>query len=140
MANAHLIRDLAVGDSLPERSKPPITRTTLALFAGASNDHNPIHIDSDFAKSFGMEDVFAHGMLVMAYLSDALLSWAPQTALRSFETKFASITQLGAEIHCGGKVSDIVEVDGEKRAQLSLYARDQEDDVKLIAQAQVALD
>ncbi len=41
----------------------PVDRTTLALFAGASGDHNPIHIDIDFARRAGMPDVFAHGML-----------------------------------------------------------------------------
>ena len=41
-------------------------RATLALFAGASGDHNPIHIDLDVARSAGLDDVFAHGMLSMA--------------------------------------------------------------------------
>ena len=52
-----------VGDSLPSLDLPPIDRTRLALFGGASGDHNPIHIDIDFARRSGMPDVFAHGML-----------------------------------------------------------------------------
>ena len=60
--------DLNIGDNIPSLVKRPINRTTLALFAGASNDHNPMHIDIDFAKKSGFDDVFAHGMLVMAYL------------------------------------------------------------------------
>lgn len=64
--------DLKVGDNLPTFVKAPINRTTLALFAGASNDHNPIHIDLDFAQKAGYPDVFAHGMLVMAYMGQAL--------------------------------------------------------------------
>ena len=44
----------------------------LALFAGASGDHNPIHIDIDFARKAGMPDVFAHGMLSMAWLGRLL--------------------------------------------------------------------
>ena len=35
-----------VGDQLPVLQLPPVDRTTLALFGGASGDHNPIHIDS----------------------------------------------------------------------------------------------
>ena len=46
-----------VGDALPPLALPPLTRTTLALFAGASGDHNPIHIDIDFARAAGMPDV-----------------------------------------------------------------------------------
>ena len=46
------ITKLSVGDSLEPMTHNPISRTTLALFAGASGDHNPIHIDIDFAKVF----------------------------------------------------------------------------------------
>ena len=76
------LEGLQVGDSLPIVTKPAITRTTRALFAGASNDHNPIHIDSDFAKKAGMGDVFAHGMLGMAYLGQVLTAWVPQPLIR----------------------------------------------------------
>ena len=47
-----------VGDALPAVQLPAVNRTTLALFAGASGDHNPIHIDIDFARRAGMPDVF----------------------------------------------------------------------------------
>jgi hypothetical protein len=43
----------------------------LAVFAGASGDHVPLHIDIDFARRAGMPDVFAHGMLGMAWLGVA---------------------------------------------------------------------
>ena len=68
--------DIFVDDELPELNIPPITRTTLALFAGASGDHNPIHIDLDFARAAGQDDVFAHGMLTMAYIGRLLTGWA----------------------------------------------------------------
>ena len=61
-----------IGDELPALQLPPVTRTTLALFAGASGDHNPIHIDTDFARKSGMPDVFAQGMLGMAWLGRLL--------------------------------------------------------------------
>ena len=77
------ITKLSVGDSLEPMTHNPISRTTLALFAGASGDHNPIHIDIDFAKSVGMDDVFAHGMLGMAYLGRFLTSIADQSNIRS---------------------------------------------------------
>ena len=60
-----------VGDEVIHLEVPPISRTTLALYGGASGDHNPMHIDIDYAKAAGESDVFAHGMLVMAYLGRA---------------------------------------------------------------------
>ena len=57
-----------VGDMLPSLSLPPLTRAALALYSEASGDHNPIHVDVDFARAAGMPDVLAHGMLPMAWL------------------------------------------------------------------------
>ena len=61
------IDSLSVGDSIPDLVIEPITRSTLALYAGASGDHNPMHIDIDFAKQAGMDDVFA-GLYVVILL------------------------------------------------------------------------
>ncbi len=128
-----------VGDELPELTKPPITRTTLAYFCGASNDHNPIHVDIDFARAAGMDDVFAHGMLDMAYVGQLLTGWAPQSALRSFEVKFGSIAHLGNVITCRGRVIEKLTVEGEQCVRLKLSAADQYDDVKLTGEALIAL-
>jgi acyl dehydratase len=82
----------------------PISRSTLALFAGASGDHNPIHIDFDFARAAGFDDVFAHGMLSMAYLARMLTRWVPQERIRSYDVRFAAVTPLGAKPTCSGKI------------------------------------
>jgi acyl dehydratase len=124
---------------LPALTKPPIDRTTLGLFAGASNDHNPIHIDIDFAKKCGMDDVFAQGMLGMAYLGQMLTNWAPQRALRSFGVRFAVITHLGDEITCTGKVIKEFEQDRERRLCLEIEAVNQHGETKLMGQAVIAV-
>ena len=48
--------EIAPGSEIPSLELPPIDRTTLALYAGASGDHNPVHIDIDFARRAGMQD------------------------------------------------------------------------------------
>ncbi|SDW97378.1 Acyl dehydratase [Saccharopolyspora shandongensis] len=105
---------------LPPLSLPPISRAALALFAGASGDHNPIHIDLDNARSAGFDDVFAHGMLSMAYLGRLLTGWMPQSALRSFSVRFVAITPVHGRPTCTGEVTGIEDVDGERRAHLDL--------------------
>src|ERR1700676_3938695 len=87
--------EIAVGAELPPFTAPPLSRLTLALYAGASGDHNPIHVDIDFAKQAGMPDVFAHGMLSMAYLGRLLSNWVPQEAIRSFAVRFVELTHVG---------------------------------------------
>lgn len=43
-----------------------VTRADLRAYADASGDPNPIHLDEDIARSVGLPDVIAHGMLTMA--------------------------------------------------------------------------
>ena len=132
------ITKLSVGDSLEPMTHNPISRTTLALFAGASGDHNPIHIDIDFAKSVGLDDVFAHGMLGMAYLGRFLTSIADQSNIRSYSVRFSSITQVGAKLKCTGKVKEITDTSAERLMTIELSATDQNNDVKLIGDAVIA--
>lgn len=97
-------RTWAVGDQLTPLEVGRISRTTLALFAGGSGDHNPVHLDLDVARSIGMDDVFAQGMLSMAYLGRLLTDNFPQHQLRSFATRFAAITPINAVPTCSGEV------------------------------------
>ncbi|MGQ0700216.1 MAG: MaoC family dehydratase [Panacagrimonas sp.] len=137
--SAPAFHEVKVGDELPTLKLPRITRTTLALFAGASGDHNPVHIDLDFAKAAGMPDVFAHGMLSMAYLGRFLTNWAPQTQLRHYAVRFSAITPIGAKLTCGGKVVEKLERNGETVVKLEIGIVDDKGEVKLSGDALVAL-
>jgi acyl dehydratase len=130
---------LQVGDSLPAFTTEPISRLALALYCGASGDHNPIHVDIDFARSAGQPDVFAHGMLSMATLGRLLTNWVPQHALRHYGVRFVSITPVGARITCRGAVVEKFEADGERRVKLEVSTVDQDGQVKLSGDAVVAL-
>ena len=131
--------DISVGTEIPALKLPPITRTTLALYAGASGDHNPVHIDSDFAKKAGMPDVFAHGMLSMAYLGRMLTNWQSQAKLKKFSNRFASITHLQDVITCIGKVVELVEQDGETVARCEIQAIKATGEQTLVGEALVAI-
>jgi acyl dehydratase len=128
-----------IGDRLPAITLPAINRTTLALFAGATGDHNPIHIDIDYARQAGSDDVFAHGMLSMAYLGRLLTQWVDQRQIRSFGVRFAGITHLGACLTCSGEIVEKFSVDGEPRVKVAVRCVDQNQEVKLAGDAVVAL-
>jgi len=98
------IRDFAVGIELPSLRIEPISRKTLALFAGASGDHQPTHIDIDAAKAKGRQDVIAHGMLMMAYLGRVLTDFVPQEKIRSYKARFVAMTPVHAEPTCVGRI------------------------------------
>ncbi|HSW18462.1 MAG TPA: MaoC family dehydratase [Ramlibacter sp.] len=130
--------DLEAGNTLPPLQLPPITRHALALYCGASGDHNPIHVDTDFARDAGMPDVFAHGMLSAAWLGRVLTDWVPQSMLRSLDIRFAAITHVGERISCTGKVTEKFEREGKRCARLQLTTSNQDGMVKLSAEALVA--
>jgi acyl dehydratase len=130
---------LAVGDTLPPLTLPPVNRTTLALFAGASNDHNAIHIDLDYARKAGMADVFAHGMLSMAWLGRLLTQWVDQRQLREFGVRFVGITHLGHQITCTGKVIEKFESAGETRVRVEVQTANQYGEAKVLGEAVVAI-
>jgi len=129
---------VSVGDVLPPLSLPPLTRTTLALYAGASGDHNPMHIDIDFARAAGMPDVFAHGMLSMAWLGRMLTNWVPQRDLREFSVRFAAITRVGERIVCTGRVTEKLVRDGEPLVRVTIATANEAGEVKLTGEALIA--
>ena len=128
--------DVQIGTQLPLLQTEPISRLTLALYCGASGDHNPIHVDSDFARAAGMDDVFAHGMLGMAYLARLVAGWVPQRAIHALSTRFVAITHVHDRITCSGSV---VEKLADRQVRLALTALDQRGIVKLAGEAIVEL-
>ena len=128
-----------VGDELPALQLPPVDRTTLALFAGASGDHNPIHIDIDVARRAGMPDVFAQGMLGMAWVGRVVTAWTPQSRLRRFDARFQGITHLGNAICCSGRVVEKLEHGGERCVRIELHSANQFGQTKIAGEALVAL-
>tara|TARA_R110000787_G_scaffold68718_1_gene153463 strand:- start:639 stop:1049 length:411 start_codon:yes stop_codon:yes gene_type:complete len=131
---------IKVGYTLPTHTQGPISRATLALFAGASNDYVPLHIDSDYAKAAGMDDVFGHGMLSMAYLAQMLTHWRPQAALLRWNVRFTAITPLYATVISTGEVAEILEEAGRRVARITIRTTTDAGLVTLDGEAFVALD
>ena len=65
MVDTGCARMIEIGVVLPEHTFT-VNRELLKAYADASGDQNPIHQDEAFAKSVGLPDVIAHGMLTMA--------------------------------------------------------------------------
>ena len=111
----------------------------LASYAGASGDHNPIHIDIDFAKKSGLADVIAHGMLVMSFLAQAITNIFPQDSIKKFDAKFIAITSINDILTCKGKVVDIKSEGSLKKLFLELLVFDDSGEKKLSGSATIEL-
>ena len=59
------------GDVLPELVKR-VTQEAINRYARSSADHNPLHTDLVFATGTRFGGTIAHGMLILAYVSEAL--------------------------------------------------------------------
>ena len=127
------------GAELARDSYPAVTRYALAMYAGASGDDNPIHLDIDHARAAGFPDVFAHGMLIMGYMGRTLRGVAGTRTLVSFSTRFSAITWVGNEITCTATLSGREDTDKGPVARIALVAADQHGEVKLKGEATVAL-
>lgn len=120
------------GTELPPLSLPPVSRATLALFAGASADYNPVHIDIDAARAANFDDVFAHGMLTMAYLARYLASLFDQQEIVSFSARFIAPVQIGDRLRCECRV-----IEASDSIRLALRIVDQAEREKLTGDAVV---
>lgn len=86
-----------VGQELPPYSFD-IDRKMLVAYANASGDHNPIHQNEEFAKSVGLPDVIAHGMLTMALAGKYLCDIAGGSAnVKEFSARFTKPVVVPAD-------------------------------------------
>lgn len=116
---------LTVGSRVPDLMMDPITRTQLALFAGASGDHNPIHLDDEEARRGGLPGVITHGMLTMAFLGEFVERLAGRDNLRHFDARFVAMAQPGDQITCAGEVAARDDEAGEHLVTVNVTATNQ---------------
>ena len=82
----------------------PITRTDIALYAGASGDYNGIHVDIDFAKRAGLPDVIVHGMYSMGLLSRLVTRLTPTARILEIQSRFQAMVAVGSTLRCEARV------------------------------------
>ena len=131
--------DVNPGDVLPPLELPTVTREMLVRYAEASWDRNPVHTDLEAARAVGAKDVFAQGMLQMAWLGRVLTNWSPQNDLREFNARFVAMTLPGERITCTGRVVEKFERDGAKLVRIALAATSRSGETKVAGEALVAL-
>ena len=131
------INKIKVGDSLPELIIRPITQSTLSKYAEASGDHNPIHLDFEFAQKAGLPNVIAHGMLIMSYLAQAITNHIDQCNIKEYGVKFSSMTNIGDSLTCSVLVTQVSQIDSERQLKLKLLVSNQHNDEKLVGYANI---
>ena len=112
---------IEVGTTIPSHQFD-IDRALLKQYADASGDQNPIHQDETFAKSVGLPDVIAHGMLTMALAGKYVSDWAggPQN-VKEFSARFTKpvIVPAGTRVDLTVSATVIESTDAGVRLEIS---------------------
>ena len=95
-----------MGSTLPTIVKT-VTQTQLGEYAAASKDHNPLHLDPEFAASTQFGGVIAHGMLTLAFVSQMMLEafgrgWLESGALK---VRFRGAAYVGDKVETWGEIT-----------------------------------
>jgi 3-hydroxybutyryl-CoA dehydratase len=66
-AKAYAFEDLVLG--MEAQLVRTVRSSDIQSFADISGDHNPVHLDADYAATTPFKTTIAHGMLTAAYIS-----------------------------------------------------------------------
>lgn len=139
MVNIGGARMMNAGDICPEKVFT-IDRALLKKYADASGDQNPIHQDEAFAKSVGLPDVIAHGMLSMALVGQYVSEIAGSSAkVLEFGARFTKPVVVPASAPTDLTVSATINEVADGRATLTLSATSAGVKVLGMAKAVIAL-
>ena len=121
-----------MGYEIPAKNIGPFSQNAIIKYAKASGDFNPIHLDKEFAKTMGLDNVIAHGMLIMAHLGKNIANSNSVSFLKHFSVQFCSITRLEEKLICKGEVSKIEKNNQKKIITLKLKVLNLSGEVKIL--------
>ena len=116
--NAPETAAVQVGDAMAPLTRT-VTQDQINAYAEASGDHNPIHVDADFARAVGLPGTIAHGLLDMGILTEAVARWAGgYDRVLSVACRFSKPLLPGDSLTCTGQVVSVDAAAGTAELQL----------------------
>ena len=108
MPEGKSIHELKIGDSA--QISKTITEADIELFARATGDFNPVHLDQAYAEKTMFKGRIAHGLLSVGLLSSILGNILPGhgTIYLSQEVKFLAPVRIGDTITAGVEVIELI--------------------------------
>jgi acyl dehydratase len=117
----------------------PFDVAAIARYAQVSGDDNPVHLDATAARTIGLPDQVAHGMLMMGRLSRLALAWRAGAVLEAFDCRFTRPVPAGSALSGEGRVARVDAVNNGHRVILRLLARDAGGVIAVIGEATLRL-
>lgn len=135
-----MVANIHEGNVLPSVAKN-ITQEQINLYAQASGDFNPIHVDESFAAETPLGGTIAHGMLVLAYVSEMMTLAFGQSWLCGgrLSVRFRAPARPRDTLTVEGKIDSIEKKNGVSYANCSLECRNQSGEAIVVGEAMVKL-
>lgn len=130
----------AAGAALPS-VQHVLTQAQIDVYAEVSGDHNPIHIDPAYAASTPFGGTIAHGMLVLAFLSEVMTRAFGEAWLSGgrLKVRFRAPARPGDTITAEGEVRRVSERAGGHLVECGLRCRNQRGEDVITGEATVLL-
>ncbi|RJQ40013.1 MAG: acyl dehydratase [Dehalococcoidia bacterium] len=130
--------ELKAGVSLPEL-KRKVTQADINLYARASGDYNPIHIDPEFAKKTPLGGTIAHGMLILGYVSEMLTGAFGMDWLESgkLDVRFKAPARPENTVTVSGKITAVGDGNGAKLVKIDIECHNQNNETVITGEASV---
>ena len=98
-----------LGDVYKRQLQKHVTDRDIEMFAEVSTDHNPVHLDDDYAQDTIFEGRIAHGMLTAGLISAVIGEQLPGhgAIYMSQSLKFLAPVRPGDLVYAEVKVTDI---------------------------------
>jgi len=135
-----MLAEIRKGKTIPPVIKH-INQEKINLYAEASGDFNPIHVNESFAAQTPLGGTIAHGMLILAYVSELMTLAFGQSWLSGgkLSIRFKAPARPGDIVTATGKIDSIEDKNGISYANCSLECHNQRDGAIVIGEASVKL-
>jgi 3-hydroxybutyryl-CoA dehydratase len=129
-----------VGTELPSLAKT-LSQEKIDRYARASGDFNPIHVDPAFAAQTPFGGTIAHGMLLLAYLSEMLTAAYGRAWLAGgrLKIRFKGAARSDETVTIGGHVQRVEEGHEGRHLWCDVECLNQQGEVLVAGQAEVKL-
>jgi 3-hydroxybutyryl-CoA dehydratase len=130
------LSELSEGMNLPELKKA-VTQENINLYAEASQDFNPIHVDEDFARKTPLGGTIAHGMLILAYVSQMMTAAFGRSWLvgGKLDVRFRAPARPGDTITVSGKIRKLEKGEGQTSIHCDVFCRNQDGEAIVTGEA-----
>jgi 3-hydroxybutyryl-CoA dehydratase len=132
--------ELATGVDLPG-VKIVVTQEDIKRYAEVSRDFNPIHIDEEFARKTPLGGTIAHGMLVLAYISQMMTASFGQSWLTGskLSVRFKAPARPGDALTITGKINAVEKSEELTAVSCTVLCTNQKDETIVIGDAHIKL-